>query len=29
VLAEVKFFGRYKAGFIRDAVILSVQGATP
>ena len=24
-VAEVKFFGRYKAGYIRDAVVLSVQ----
>ena len=24
-VAEVKFFGRYKAGYIRDAVVLTVQ----
>jgi hypothetical protein len=24
--AEIKFFGRYKAGFIRDGVLLGVEG---
>jgi hypothetical protein len=29
LVAEIKFFGRHKGGWIRDGVILSVQEAMP